>query len=179
MVAAMYPENFLSNDSEFSEDKNWYVLYTKSRHEKAVAERLCAKSIAYYLPLVTKTSISRGRRFDSEIPLFSNYVFLHGTPDDRLAALQTNRISRILEVNEQQQFRFDLANIAQLIESNVAVTLEQRLEPGDRVRVKSGPLSGLEGLVIHRRKRSRLLIAVNCLQQGASVDIDDFILEPL
>lgn len=177
MVAAMYPENFLSHDTEFSEDKNWYVLYTKSRHEKAVAERLCAKSIAYYLPLVTKTSLTRGRRFSAEVPLFANYVFLHGSADDRLSALQTNRISRVLEVNEPLQFRLDLANIARLIESNMAVTLEQRLEAGDRVRVKTGPLTGMEGMVIVRRKRSRLLIAVNCLQQGASVEIDDFVLE--
>ena len=46
-----------------------------------------------------------------------------------------------------------------------------------RVRIRSGPLTGLEGLVIRRRGQDRLLVAVEFLQQGASVQIDDFEVE--
>jgi len=66
-----------------------------------------------------------------------------------------------------------------LIASGAPLTLESRLAPGDRVRVRRGPLVDLEGTVLSRRGQTRLLIAVNFLQQGASVEIDDFLLDPI
>jgi hypothetical protein len=59
------------------------------------------------------------------------------------------------------------------------LTVEGRLKAGDRVRVKHGVLGGLEGTIIRRNRKTRLLIAVNYLQQGVSIEIDDFMLEPL
>ncbi len=63
--------------------------------------------------------------------------------------------------------------------SGAPLTIERRLSPGDRVRVRSGPLAGVEGTVLRRQGATRLVVAVNLLQQGASVDIDDCLLEPV
>jgi transcription antitermination factor NusG len=59
------------------------------------------------------------------------------------------------------------------------MTVEERLAPGRRVRIRQGPLMGLEGTVVERRNGRRLFVAVDFLQQGASIDLDDFVLEPL
>jgi len=59
------------------------------------------------------------------------------------------------------------------------MTLESRLEPGSRVKVRSGPLCGLEGTILNRRGQTRLLVAVDFLKQGASVDIHDYMVEAI
>jgi hypothetical protein len=113
------------------------------------------------------------------MPLFSSYVFLFADRDERIVALESNRVARTIEVPESLQggFRGDLEHIQRLIESGVPITIESRIQPGQLVRVKSGRLAGLEGVVTKRRGGSRLLVAVNYLQQGASVEIEDFLLE--
>jgi transcriptional antiterminator RfaH len=159
--------------------RQWMALYTKSRQEKALARYLCAKRVPHYLPLYEKQSLSRGRRITSVVPFFSNYVFLFGDRAERVAALESNRVARTIDVPDwrQDEFGNDLAQIQCLIESGVPVSLESRIEPGERVRIKSGRLAGLEGVVTKRRGGWRLLIAVNYLQQGASIEIDDFAVE--
>jgi transcriptional antiterminator RfaH len=129
--------------------------------------------------LVRKTSVSRGRKRMSLVPLFGGYLFLYGSEDERVRTLTTNRISRILTVEDPDQLAFDLRQLRQLIASNAPLTVESRLGPGQRVRVRSGAFAGLEGAVLKRRGETRLLVSINFLQQGASVEIDDFMLDPL
>ena len=90
-----------------------------------------------------------------------------------------NRISRVLPVEDPDQLTFDLRQLRQLIAAGAPLTVESRLKPGQRVRVRQGPFAGLEGTVLKRRGETRLLVAINFLQKGASVEIDDFLLEPL
>lgn len=73
----------------------------------------------------------------------------------------------------------DTGNIHQLIEARAPMTVEQRLQPGRQVRVKSGAFKGLEGVVIERRGQNRLLVVVHYIQQGISMAIEDFMVEPL
>jgi len=93
--------------------------------------------------------------------------------------MTTNRISRILTVNDPAQLVFDLEQLHRLITSNAPLSVEQKLGPGNRVRVKQGALMGLEGTVLVRRGVTRLLVRVNFLQKGASVEMDDYLLEKL
>jgi transcriptional antiterminator RfaH len=157
----------------------WHVIYTKSRQEKAVARELYRSQVPFYLPLVPKTSVRRGRRSTAHMPLFPGYLFLFGDEQDRLRALKTNRLSRILPVTEPLRLLHDLRQIRQLIDAGAPLTVEERLEPGDAVRVKAGPFAGIEGVVVVRRGRSRLLVEVAFLQKGASVEIEDYMLEPI
>jgi len=165
-------------DEASDDERIWQVLYTKARQEKAVARELLRAEVPFYLPLIPKTAMRRGRRSTSYLPLFTGYVFLLGNEEERVRALKTNRLSRILPVEQPEQLIHDLRQIEQLIAAEAPLTIEERLQPGDQVRVISGPFAGLEGTVLVRRGRRRLLVAVNFLQQGASVEIDDFMLEP-
>ncbi len=173
----IFPENLLEDFIQDVHDRRWWVIYTKARQEKSFSRELFAYQIPFYLPLIKKTTIAKGRKRMSFVPLFSGYVFLFATEAERVKSMTTNRISRILTVKDPQELVYDLTQIHRLIVSNAPLSLEQKLAPGDRVRVKHGALLGLEGTVLVRRGATRLLVSVNFLQQGASVEVDDYLLE--
>jgi transcription antitermination factor NusG len=176
---SLFPENLLESPPGDVLDRSWFALYTKARQEKALARELLKNAIPFYLPLIKKISLTRGRRRTSLAPLFGGYVFLYGGEEERVRSLTTNRISRVLQVEDPEQLVFDLRQLRQLIAANAPLTIESRLAPGRRVRVRNGAFAGLEGTVLKRRGETRLLVSINFLQQGASVEIDDFALEPL
>ena len=176
---SLFPDDLL--DTCFVEpcDRRWWVICTKARQEKAIARDLAQFEIPFYLPLVSRENLIRRRRVRSYVPLFDGYVFLFASEKERLRALTTDRIARILPVEDQEELLGDLRQVRRLIESDAPLTVERRLMPGRRVRVKAGAMLGLEGTVISRRGKSHLLVAVNFLHQSVSVAIDDFVLEPI
>lgn len=174
---SLYPEELFREGGCEGEGRRWWVLYTKVRQEKALARHFWRIQIPFYLPLVWKRTIHPGRVVRSQIPLFPGYVFLWGTEEERAAGLSSNRIVRTLAVPAPERLRAELCHLQRLIGSGVAVTLERHLEPGARVRVGCGPLAGLEGTVLIRRGATRLLVAVDFLQQGASMEIEEAVLE--
>ena len=177
--ARMYPDNLLRDAGTDGGNRNWWALMTKTRQEKSVARHLLAREIPFYLPLIWKDNFIRGRRVRSHLPLFTNYLFLYGTPEERVTALQSNRLTQTLPVTEQSELLNDLRNIEQLILAGAPLSVESRLQPGRRVRIKAGVMRGVEGIVTKRRTRSRLLVAVHFLQSSVSVEIDDYLLEPI
>jgi transcriptional antiterminator RfaH len=176
---ALFPEDLFDSWTDTSSDRQWWALYTKARQEKALARHLFNLEIPFYLPLVPHEHLTRRKRVRSYLPLFSGYIFLYGTTEERISALTSNRISRVLTVEDESLLVRDLHQLRRLIESDAPVTIEQRLTEGDRVRIKSGAIEGVEGVVISRRGRTRLLVAVTFLQQGVSMEIEDFQLEPV
>jgi transcription antitermination factor NusG len=161
-------------------DARWVAFYTLSRREKDLMRKLEAGSIPFYCPLVRRRlKAAGGRTRSSYVPLFPGYVFSLVDDDARRAALATNTIARWLPVSDHESLLADLRNIHQLIVSDRPLTPEARLEPGQPVRVRSGALAGLEGVVVKRKGEERLVIAVRFLNQGASIELEDVDLERL
>jgi transcriptional antiterminator RfaH len=175
----LFPETLLEATDSLPVGSQWMVLYSKPRQEKSLARDLLRLSVPFYLPLVKKTLQYGRRRMASFAPLFDGYLFMCGSEGQRVASLATNRILRILPVNDSSRLIADLRQIERLIQSNVPLTRESRIHAGMNVRVRNGPFAGIEGVVLRRRGEIRLLVSVNFLQQGASVEIEDFRLEPL
>ncbi len=175
----LYPETLLDPAGPRTSDRQWMVVYTKARQEKALARDLLHREIPFYLPVVKGTWLYRGRRRARYLPLFAGYVFLYGSEAERIGSLTTNHISRVLSVPDPEELVRELRNLRQLIAAKAPLTVESRLAPGRRVRVRQGPFAGIEGTVLVRRGETRLLVSINFLQQGASVEIDDFQLEPI
>lgn len=171
----LYPDGLLERtDWTNGTEQQWWALYTRSRCEKELMRRLRGFDIPYYGPVIEKRSRSpKGRITSSFIPLFSNYVFVYGDAEQRYQALTTNCVSRDLLVSDGAELVADLRQLRRLIDTGAPITPESRLEAGARVRVRSGPLEGQEGIVVQRRGETRLLVAVRFLQQGATVQIDD------
>ena len=175
----LHPETLLDEVPSDAPDRRWYAIYTKARQEKSLARELYQYRVPFYLPLIKKTNVSRGRRRTSLAPLFGGYLFLFADESERVRCLTTNRVSRVLQVDDAEQLVFDLQQLRQLIVAGAPLTVESRLDEGNRVRVRQGAFAGLEGTVVKRRGETRLLVSINFLQKGASVEIDDFLLEPL
>jgi transcription antitermination factor NusG len=177
----IYPaELFLDLAGESAPVGQWWAMYTMARREKELMRRLRAMEIPFYAPLVHKRTRSPGGRVrESYVPLFPSYVFVRGTQPQRVQALTTNCVARTIDVADPARLADDLRQIQRLIELDAPLTIEARIQPGRRVRVRSGPMTGLEGTVLKRRGRDWLLVAVEFLQQGASVLLEDFQVEPL
>ena len=176
----MYPNDLLREvPISIDTGRHWFALHTKPRQEKAMVRELIKMAVPCYLPLYQNSRLVKSIKVDSYIPLFPSYLFLYGDGDERLSALKTNRIVNILPVEDQQRLRNDLVQIQELIESKVPLSIESRLQAGRRVRIRDGAMRGLEGVLIDRRGEKRVIVAIDFLQQGASVAVEDFLIEAI
>ena len=178
----LYPADLLSRpwsagDAVELGRGSWWLAHTLPRQEKAVAAALHARDVPFYLPLVTRKSLSRGRTRVARIALFPGYVFICGNDEDRLSVLKTNRVLTVRRAPDGARLQADLRRFWELIAAGAPLLPEARLVTGERVRVKAGPFRDQEGIVIRRNGKTRLLIAINYLQQGASLEVDDCLLE--
>ena len=157
----------------------WFVLHTRSRQEKAVAESLSALGIEHFLPTVERRKRYAHRTRIVEFPLFPSYVFMRGGDSARVAAYDTQRVAAVLPVKDQARLEHELNQIRFAIDSGVEVDPYPYLKVGNWVRVRSGPLQGLEGIVEDRREIQRLILQVHVLNRALSLGIDGHLLEPL
>lgn len=157
----------------------WWVLHARPRAEKALARRFLKRDLTFFLPLHEKQTRKAGRLFRSYLPLFPGYLFLRGDNQARIHALETNQLVRVLPVDDQLQLHNDLARVHHLIVSGAPLTPEDKLQPGMRVAIVSGPLAGLEGKVLKRGKQYRFFVEVQMLQRGVSVEIDAAMIQAL
>ncbi len=158
----------------------WWALYTLARREKELMRRLRALEVPFYAPLVKQRSRSpAGRTRESYLPLFPSYVFVCGDELARQAALTTNCVSRWLPVPDGAGLVRDLRQIKRMIACDAPSAPESRIEVGRRVRVRSGSMQGLEGVVVRRRGKDWLLVVVEFLQQGVSMLLEDFQVEAI
>ncbi len=174
-----FPDDLFAAATELAADRSWWVLHTRARQEKSLARHLCQARVPFYLPLVGKRGVARGRVFTSQIPLFPGYVFLLGRREERLTALTTNRVVHALEVADQAKLWHDLSQVWRLIQSGAPITPEDHLEPGAFVEIQHGALAGLKGRIIRAASGRRFVVEVHFIHRGASVMLDDFHLVPI
>jgi transcriptional antiterminator RfaH len=163
-----------------NEECKWTALYTQSRREKELMRRLHGMGISFYCPVVPQRKRApSGRVRVSHIPLFSSYVFLYGDEMARYRALTTKCVVQTLAVTNTAEMTRQLQQIERLIESRRELKIHRRIQPGVRVRIRHGPLRGVEGMMLREHGDTRLLVAVDIVGQGASLAIDDADLEAL
>jgi len=176
----IFPKDLFSIELPADGDHAWWAFYTRSRREKALARRLLSAKIPFYAPVIAKRYRSpNGRMRYSYVPLFPNYVFMYGTNEQRYWAMTTNCVSRWMQVHDGNQLRDDLHRVWQLIEMGAPMTVEARISPGQRVRVRTGPFADFEGIVVRRRRKTHLLVCVHFINQAVSVELTDCEVEPV
>ena len=177
----IFPDDLLENEKLLSDSSlDWWCIYTMSRREKDFMRRLASLSIAHYGPVIPKRYRSpNGRLRTSYIPLFPNYVFMLGSEADRTSALTTNCVSKCSLIPDAEKFVHQLKQICKVVAADVPLTPEAKLEPGNYVRVRSGPFAGYEGTVLRREGKTRLLLSLQFLEQGVSMELDEALLENL
>lgn len=166
-----HPENLFETMGEY---EHAWLFYIISRREKDFMRKLMPRNIAFYGPVIEKRYRSPNGRFrTSFIPLFSNYVFVFGSENDRFEAMSTNCVSKYTEVTDKEQLIHDLNQIRAVLHSGVPVLQEQKIGKGQEVHVINGPFKGFDGKVIRRENKTRLLVHVKFIDKGVSMEIDE------
>ena len=152
----------------------WYAAYTLPRHEKAVADRLLhQEEVESYLPLYSAVRYWHRRRIEVELPLFPGYVFVKMLFTDRIRILSLPGIIRLVSFNGYPAVLSD-EEIERLQTSlrNWKVTPYPFLTAGKQVRIRSGPFSGLEGKILRRKGKTRLLVTLDLIQSAMLLELD-------
>ncbi len=172
-----YPDNLLDKQAESTP---WWACYTRARQEKQLMRNLLKAEIGFYAPIISRRYRSpAGRVRESYLPLFANYVFVCGGEMARYTAVCSGCVSRTIAVPYPDLLVEDLRQLQQLIRTGAPLSPEERIDSGDRVRVKNGQFAGFEGTVLRRQQQTCLIVEVRFMNQGASVVLDDCQLEVL
>ena len=159
----------------------WYAAYTSANHEKRVSGQFTNRAVEHFYPVYESLHQWKDRRVKLELPLFPGYVFVRIALRDRLKVLQVPGVAclvgfggRAVPLPEE-----DVQRIRKIQDPGVGARPHPFLNAGKRVRVTSGPLQGLEGLVVRRKNATRFVVSVELLQRSVSVDVGGVELEPL
>lgn len=169
---SIYPNNLLDDASSIH--CSWWAMYTLPRHEKKLMRSLVDLEVAFYAPVIKRRYRSpNGRLRTSYQPLFPSYIFVCGDEEQRYNAVSTGCVSRWLPIPNVQELVLDLKQIQSLIDRDMPLSPESRLQPGQRVRIRNGVFAGYEGVIVRREKEVRLQVSVRFMEQGVSVLLED------
>lgn len=159
----------------------WYAAYTRSRHEKSVADLLQRKQVETFLPLYK--TIRRWKNGDHrvELPLFPGYAFIHVALHDRLHVLRVPGVVRLVGFDGLPAPLEDaqVESLRQALSAGVKAIPHPYLTIGRRVRITAGPLTGREGILVRRRGSLRVVLSIDLIQRSMLVDLDADALEPV
>lgn len=179
-----YTGNLLSSltlapDSPLIDPPRWYAVYTYPRHEKSVLEHFESKSLEAFLPTLITESRWKDRRVRLQTPVFPGYVFTRINASHRNKVLSSPGVIRMLCFNGMPAPIDDaeIESVKLCLERGTVLGPGPFLEVGDRVRVKSGVLEGLEGHISRRKNDRRLIVPITLIHQSVAIEIDLQLLE--
>jgi len=154
--------------------ERWYAAFTKHQHEKRVTQVLTNKGFETFLPLYREVHRWKDRDKTLCLPLFPCYVFVRTNLERKLDILQTPGICWLVG---RGGYAWPIPDhevdpIRSLAGSSAKFEPHPFVACGDRVRVRSGPLLGIEGIIIRARNQHRLVLSVQLLKQSAAVEVD-------
>jgi transcription antitermination factor NusG len=169
----------LATTENYHSDSSWYALYTRHQHEKMVDQVLTNKGFHSFLPLYLTTHNWKDRTKSLSLPLFPCYVFLKGGIERRLQILTTPGIYGVVSSAGQPAAIPDveIEAIRRVIQSGARVEAHPYLKCGNWVRVKCGPLAGIEGILVRKKNISRLVLSVEILGTAAAIEVSAFQVE--
>ena len=152
----------------------WFALWTRSRHEQVVREQLQQKHIEAFLPTVTKWSRWKDRKKKIDWPLFPGYCFARFRMNERLPVLKCTGVVSIISFEGEPAPIPDheIEGIRLLVESDLAYDPVPLIREGMMVEVIHGPLKGVVGRLIRKNEKARLILSVDLIGQGVSVEVD-------
>jgi len=153
-------------------DVLWFVAHTKPRREKKLVEYCQRQGFAATLPCYNSAHKYRGKTVVFQKPLFPGYLFLQLEAGQKDSVRQNDHVANLLEVFDQETFYHQLKDILLALESNLDVRLAPTIGRGMRVKIKGGPLQGIEGLVEERYGMNTVLLRLDFINQAAAVKVD-------
>lgn len=168
-------------DVVITDERQWYAVRTRSRHEKLVQEQLAGRGVEPFLPLVTRISRWKDRRKKIQIPLFSGYCFARFALPQKLLVLKAVGVVGVVGMNGYAEPipETEIEGIQRLVASPLRYDPYPYLKEGMWVEVIRGPLMGVKGILVRKEPRDRLVLTINLIRQAASVEIDTADVAPL
>ena len=162
-------------------EQRWYVACVRSRHEKRVAQQLEQRNIEAFLPLFRTVRRWKDRRKLVDLPLFPGYLFVQIPVEDRLEVLRLYGVARFVGFNgvPAEVSASDLGALRAALLGKRWVEPHPYLKVGKRVRVRSGPLTGAEGVLLRKKSDLRLILSFDAILRAASVEVDAADVEPI
>jgi len=161
-------------------ESHWYAAYTSPRHEKKVAQQMEGSRIQCFLPLYRSVRRWKDRRKQLDLPLFPGYIFARFALRDRLQVLQLPGVVQLVGFSGKPAPLPDaeIESLRNGLTGNLRVEPHPYLQVGKRVRVHSGPMAGLEGILIRRKEKFRVVLSIHLIQRSVAVEVDEADVEP-
>src|SRR5215467_1480558 len=188
--ATMQPEVYSAKSGQFSscsanpspleQLRRWYALYIASNQEKRVEQHLRMKGVEVFLPLYTITKRWKNRMtMKLDLPLFAGYVFVRIALTERVRVLEAPAVVSLVG-NGRAPLPLPDAEIDML---KTGLRLRQvdpfpYLKVGNRARVRSGALAGLEGIVVRKDDRLQVVVSIDAIMRSFAVHVHADELEP-
>ena len=159
----------------------WFALQVRTRHENGVATYLQGKGYEWFLPLYKRRKRWSDRIKETEAPLFPGYLFCRFNPQDRLPILTTPGVTQIVGYNRipVPVDETEINAIRRLVSSGVPNQPCAFFRVGSTVRIETGALRGLEGILLELKGKRRLVLSISLLQRSVAVEIDSEAVSPV
>jgi len=155
-------------------ETHWYAAYTLANHEKHVTAQLTERSVEHFLPLYESLRRWKDRRVRLHLPLFPGYVFVRLALRDRLQVLQVPSVVRLVGFSGHPAALPE--EEIEALRTSMAMRLRAEPHPyltvGRHVRIKSGPLAGVEGILIRKKNAFRVVLSLDFILRSAAVEVD-------
>jgi transcription antitermination factor NusG len=163
-----------AQDPPQAETPRWYALRVRSNFERKAADSLHRRDLEQFLPSYRQRSYWSDRMKWVERPLFPGYVFCRFSMRDWLSVMQTPGVVQAVNFGGVPAPVDDgeIEALARLVSSSVPLFPRAFLNVGQRVEIKRGPLTGLEGILERFEKECRIVVSVSLLQRSVSAEID-------
>jgi transcription antitermination factor NusG len=156
------------------EERRWYAVFTRSHHEKRVAQYYAERSIEHLLPVSrVERQWSHYRKVTIEMPLFPNYLFVHISRRERTRAIEVPGALSLVSQNSVPAPLPDL-EIESLRESLKLHNCQPHpyLVAGSKVVIHKGALAGKVGVVLRNKNRCRVVLTIACIMRSFVVEVD-------
>jgi transcription antitermination factor NusG len=156
----------------------WYALYTRSHCEQLVYDQLAAKGFDLFLPKIEEWSQRAGVRRLIPVPMFTGYLFLCHEMD-KASYIEIRKARGLVRILGERWDKLstipdaEIAAIQRIVTAQLPVLPHPFLREGQHVRITRGPLTGLEGILVHAKPAKGLLVlTVELLQRSVAVEVD-------
>jgi transcription antitermination factor NusG len=158
----------------------WFAIHTRYQHEGLAARSLASKGLEVFLPQYTSVRQWSDRTKKISLPLFPCYLFLREGLEQWLSARSTPGVLGLVGFAGVPAIIPDveIEAVRRAMPGGTRVTPHPFLKRGDWVRVKCGPLEGIEGILARNKNQCRLVLSVELVQKSAAVEVDAWMVEP-
>jgi transcriptional antiterminator RfaH len=161
-------------DSDLSNNqKCWFALYTKPRHEFKAAGQLERLNINYYLPVVKKINQWSDRKKNVTEPLLRGYIFIHADEKERRLSLEEQSILRcVFDMGKPAVIpEWQMENLSNFLKKESEYFIYEGLIPGMKVRINEGPFQGIVGVIQQTENHNTFAVTIELLNRSVLTHI--------